>query len=150
MSDIALIWDVQAGAADFAIEANDLATDDGLETAVMLSLFTDRRAEDGDVLPDGETDRRGWWADTEDDKTGSRLWLLDRSKETQATIDRAVEYTREALQWMIDDKVTDRIEVSAEWIRPEVLGLAVSIFRPKADAVTFQFNYTWDAQDGAE
>ena len=90
MSDIGLFWDRDS--ADFAIEANDLATDDGLETAVSLSLFTDRRAEDGDALPSGDADRRGWWGDdfpaVDGDRMGSRLWLLARSKQTPDVLER--------------------------------------------------------------
>ena len=59
--DIALIWNDALGAADIEIGASDLTTDAGLRTALLLSLFTDRRAEDGDVLPDNASDRRGWW-----------------------------------------------------------------------------------------
>lgn len=115
--DIALVWSNAAGAADAGIVANDLARDDGLQTAVLLSLFTDRAAEEGDVLPDEETDRRGWWgdefADDAGDRIGSRLWLLARSKRTDDVLARAEEYARESLQWLIDDKVAERIEVTA-------------------------------------
>jgi phage gp46-like protein len=150
--DIALTWDVFSGAADFGIDANDLEQDDGLETAVMLSLFTDRRAEDGDILPDGETNRRGWWADAhptvEGDKFGSRLWLLDRSKQTQAVLDQAEAYALEALQWMIDDKVTDLIEVEPLVPRSGMLGLLITIHRPATDPVKFRFDNVWNSQAG--
>lgn len=151
MSDIALIWDPATRAADFAVEENDLAGDDGLESAVMLSLFTDRQAEVGDLLPDGETDRRGWWADAhpvvEGDRFGSRLWLLGRAKQTQDTLDRAVDYAREALQWLIDDKVASRVDVISEALAGGVLALQVTIYRPTVDPTRFNFNYTWAAQE---
>jgi phage gp46-like protein len=150
MSDIRLTWDYDCGAADFGIEDSDLEGDEGLETAVLLSLFTDRRAEEGDVLPDGGVDRRGWWADAHpavaDDKFGSRLWLLDCSKETQDVQDRAEEYAREALQWMIDDRVASRVDVLARIPRSGMLGIEVTIHRPFIDAVTYRYNSTWDAQ----
>ena len=59
--------------------ARTLRAERGLRSAVLISLFTDRRAEPGDV-PEGE-DPRGWWADVlgeEGDRIGSRLWLIDR------------------------------------------------------------------------
>lgn len=145
MSDIALLWDI-AG-ADFGIEENDYVLDEGLESAVFLSLFTDRRAEAGDVLPEGETDRRGWWGDTNDDKIGSRLWLLSRSKQTTDTLTRAQEYATEALQWMLDDRVSDQIDVTTEYVRPGMMGIAVTISRPKLDPVQYRYNYTWAAQE---
>jgi phage gp46-like protein len=61
LADLALTWDEQQGAADLALIDNDLASDRGLETAVLLSLFTDRRAQPDDVPPSGDpADRRGW------------------------------------------------------------------------------------------
>lgn len=150
MTDIALTWDAADGAADFALSAGDLLSDDGLETAVLLSLFTDRRAEDGDVLPDGETDRRGWWADAfpveDGDHFGSRLWQLARSKRTPETLRRAEEYAREALAWLLEDKVAGRVDVTAEALAGDILGLGVTIYRPTSDVAQYKFNYTWDAQ----
>lgn len=149
MGDIALNW--LTTTADFTVEAADVMPDDGLETAITVSLFTDRRAELGDVLPDGETDRRGWlgdeFAEVEGDRIGSRLWLLAREKATQSTLDRARDYSLEALQWLLDDKVTDRLEVTTEYVTRDVMGIAVTLYRPKADPVEFRFHYTWAAQE---
>lgn len=151
MADIGLFWDKDRGAADVAVAGGDLAGDDGLETAIMLSLFTDRQAEAGDVLPDGEDDRRGWWADAvpvvEGDKWGSRLWLLARSKQTAETLDRAQEYAREALAWLLTDKVAARVDVLAGAVANGVLGLSVDLYRPKGDVVRYRFNYTWASQE---
>lgn len=149
MSDLALTWDVASFGADFSIVANDLESDDGLQTAMILSLFTDRRAEAGDDLPDGETDRRGWWGDAHPvvpgDRMGSRLWLLARAKQTQETLDLAEAYAREALQWLLDDKVSDRIDITASIPRADVLGLEITVYKPQIDPVTYRFNYTWAA-----
>lgn len=149
MSDIALRWDVYAG--DLAIAGGDLATDDGLETAVILSLFTDRRAEDTDQLPDGHTDRRGWWGDVRpvvvDDRIGSRLWLLGREKQMESVLERAREYARQALEWLLIDQVAESIDVVAEFVRAGVLGLQVDIQRPSSDTVNFRFELVWSAQE---
>ncbi len=151
MSDIALVWDMRKGSADFSVDANDLELDDGLETSVMLSLFTDRGANPGDVLPDAQADRHGWWGDAypvvDGDHIGSRLWLLARSKQLPEILTRATEYAREALQWLIDDKVAERVDVESEIVRNGVLGLRIVIFKPKADTVNFRYNYTWASQE---
>jgi phage gp46-like protein len=151
MSDIALVWNTDAGAADFELDGADLLADDGLETAVMLSLFLDRRAEDSDVLPDGETDRRGWWGDSfptvAGDKIGSRLWLLGRAKNTPDVKTRAVEYAREALQWLLDDLVASAVDVESEIMDNRILALGITIHRPEVDPVTFRYNYNWAAQE---
>lgn len=154
MSDLALSFDPVTLLGDLTVEGNDINLDDGLQTAVIRSLFEERRAESGDVLPAGETDRRGWWGDVfpvvEGDRCGSRLWLLDRAKQTPKTLTDAEEYVREALQWLIDDKVADRVEIDTlEFPSPGRIDLAVSIYRPgSADAVTFRFHHTWAAQAG--
>lgn len=132
MTDIAIRQLNTPGAVpafDIALDGADLARDDGLRTAVILSLFLDRRADANDVR-DGE-DRRGSWMDqylgSDGDRLGSRLWLLAREKETAATLNRARTYAQEALAWMIDDAIAQRIEVDAEWMRSGVLGLRVEI-----------------------
>lgn len=147
MSDIGLTWDVMEATGDVAVAANDLVRDDGLQTAVLLSLFTDRRAEQGDQLPDGETDRRGWWADAvpvvDGDRHGSRLWLLARAKQTSATLERAERYAREALAWLLEDQVAERVDVLAEFARSGMLALTVTIYRPRADPVRYRFDQAW-------
>lgn len=155
MNDIRLTWNDQAGAADFSVEENDLASDDGLENSVLLSLFLDRRAEEGDVLPSGETDRRGWWGDTlptvDGDQIGSRLWLLARAKDSPATLARASEYISESLEWMKEDRVADTIEVSvtsrALASGRSIMLITIQIHRPKVDPVTFRFDYNWSSQE---
>lgn len=149
MSDIGLtLGDDLLG--DFTIAANDLAPDEGLETAVYLSLFTDARAPDGEVLPDYGSDRRGWWGDSvanpEGFVTGSRLWLLDREKQRPIIVQRAQQYAREALQWMIDDRVAADVQVEAEIVRHGVLGIGVTITRPRGDSVTYRYDYAWQQQ----
>lgn len=133
MTDIAIRPTSIAGAPisfDIAIENGDLAHDDGLRTAVILSLFLDRRAEDGDVA--SGADRRGSWMDATlddpNDKLGSRLWLLSREKELPATAQRARLYTEEALAWLVAEGVASRIETDATWIAPGVLQIHVQIF----------------------
>lgn len=151
MSDIGLTYDALTGAADVVIGAADLQTDEGLETAVMLSLNTDRRAEDGDELPDGQTDRRGWWADglgePVDDRWGSRLWLLDRSKRTPDVLERAETYAREALQWLLDDLVATAVDVVAEFGTGAQWGLSITIHRPQKDPARYRYDRAWAAQE---
>ena len=151
MNDIGLEWNPTAGAADLVLLANDLKSDGGLRTALYLSLFTDRRAEPGDVLPEGETDRRGWWADAvpvaPGDKMGSRLWLLARSKRETTVLDRAVIYAREALQWLVEDRVCDSFGVTAEFLtQGPGFAIVVSLPRPVGSPTTYRFDNTWTAE----
>lgn len=111
-----------------------------LETAVIVSLLTDRRAAADDALPDAPStagiippDRRGWCGDAfdPDRPIGSRLWLLQREKQTEETRRRAIFYAREALQWLVDDSHAVSISVSAEWAVGGRLNMRVVISLPE-------------------
>lgn len=154
LADLALVWDETRGDADLAIIDNDLASDAGMETAILLSLFTDRRAQPDDLPPSGDpNDRRGWWADqfadTEGDLIGSRLWLLDRAKATNETALRAREYALEALQWLIDDGVAVSIDVATSIIAlpgpQRRMLITVTITRPDGSPLTFRFAHVWNS-----
>lgn len=106
-----------------------------LVRAVIISLFTWRRANPDDELPGVGSDqqRMGWWGDTlppvPNDRIGSRLWLLSRAKLTSRTVQLAKEYAEEALAWLVQDGVAARVEVEAERFGLTTLGLACRITR---------------------
>ncbi len=157
MTDIRAVFIGERMVSDFALDAGALLAENGLETAVVISLFTDRRAEPDDPLPAEATDRRGWWGDVappivngrpvEGSRLGSRLWLLSREKQLQSVVERARTYCAEALAWMIEDGVCERVDVEAEIVRTGVLGVGITIYRPDADAVSFRFDYAWQGQE---
>lgn len=147
MSDIKSVFIDMEHGADYALDALGLEQDDGLDTAVILSLFTDARAGDDDVLPHGQSDRRGWWADaypaTTGDRIGSRLWLLRASKQLQSSLTTAKQYAEEALAWMVDDGVAKRVEVETFIPRDEVMGMIVRIHKPDGAVSSFRFEQLW-------
>lgn len=145
LADLALVWG-DAG-ADIALVDSDLASDPGLTTAALLSLFLDRRAEPDDQPPSGDVrDRRGWWADQfadiEGDLIGSRLWLLDRAKRLPDVALRAEEYVREALAWMVEDRVVSSLDVDVETTNRALL-IAVTLNRTGRDPIALRFAHTW-------
>jgi phage gp46-like protein len=155
--DIRIVWDgvFNEGDIGFDIAAQDLTKDEGLETAVIISLFTDRRAKEDDVLPDSNsTDRRGWWGDlpspfVEGDQIGSRLWLLSREKTLESAIEKAKGYAEEALQWFVEDGVAAKVEVDAERqgsAGSNILALGVKIHKTSGEIVAFKYELQWIAQ----
>ena len=80
-----------------------------IETAVLISIFTDAEADPDDVIPDGTQDPRGWWADP---TMGSKLWLLQRAKHTPATLLTAIAYLKQALAWLTADGVAANVAVT--------------------------------------
>lgn len=144
MTDIATIWNTANLYGDWSLVGNQLQTGSDLETAVLISIFTDRLAEDSDTIPDGSTDARGWVGD--EDQTvivGSRLWLLDRSKQTSAVLNRATDYINEALKWLIDDGVVARLDVVTEFTKPGMLGAMITAKKQDGTVVAMQFAWAW-------
>lgn len=139
MSDAGLIWN-DAG-ADVLVQNGDLFPDNGLATAVLISLFTDARAPSAIALPQGETTMRGWWGDLAQRTTGSLLWLIFREKMVPEVAERAREYTETALGWMIEEGFCEKVEVTATLMPPQSLQLIIKIYRGQAKA----YSYLWDA-----
>lgn len=115
-----------------------------LNTAVIISLFSRRRADDGDSLPEPNGPLEGWWADglgpsdPDGDRIGSKLWLLNRSKTTQQTLNLAKVFALEAVQWLVDDGIASTVDV-AVWraTTAEIPELA-----PGNDALAFRVEIT--------
>lgn len=132
-----LAWDNSIGAADLQLgDLGALATDGAIETAVLLSLFTDREATAEEIASAGLDQQRGWWADAETVRPdgaviyGSKLWLLTREKTTLATLRRAEGYALDALLWLRDRGIAGKITVTASRPRLGWLALEVVITRP--------------------
>lgn len=140
MPDIMLSINSTGSLSDVTVDRGDLQLDAGLQTAVVVSLFCDARADDTDVLPDGQTDKRGFWGDLPGARVGSKLWLLNREKMLPSVAERARKYAAEALQWMIDDGIALRVDVTAELSKPDRLFLGVSIYR----GVNRDYDYLWE------
>lgn len=143
--DIATKFDAANFRGDLTVYAGALQADADLQTAVLISLFTDRRAEPDDQLPDQTASRRGWWGDalSSSGRIGSRLWLLSREKQTRETVNRAREYTEEALAWLVDQGIAKRVTVLAEIVRTGVLGLSIQIERNQAQPARYRYELAW-------
>ena len=129
---------------DWLHDNASLASGDDLETAILISLFSDREASSDDVIPDGTGDPRGWVGDVDQDyKIGSRLWLLERAKQTQETLRLASDYIAEALQWLIDDSVVARFDITVEWTRASVLGANLVAYQQSGAATALNFSWVW-------
>ena len=141
MADISTVWDVQRTRGDWVLLGPVLESGDDLQTAVLISLFTDRLALPSDPTPEG--DRRGWWGDDPKYPIGSRLWLLDRVKGPLDVPQRAQDYAAEALQWLIDDGVVARFDIVAQWITPDRLDLTITANRSDGSRVAMKFPQVW-------
>jgi phage gp46-like protein len=134
-------WNGEEGLGDWRVvplgqpdNAGGLDARGALASAVVISLFTDRRAPEGwrpDVI-----DRRGWWGDgvaeegTDARPLGSHLWLLRNEIVSAENVELARIYAAEALNWMVEEQVCARIDVASGVIENPRRGiwLAVDLF----------------------
>lgn len=149
LTDVRTTWDAWHLHGDWVFAPPDLVSGRDLETAAIISLFSDRLAHADDRLPDpSDGDRRGWWADWDfvGGPIGSRIWLISREKQTEEMRQRAEEYCREALQWMLDDDVADSVVVTAAWApiaAPGRLDVDVEITRERAVLLKRHYSWAW-------
>jgi phage gp46-like protein len=144
--DIALVMDPTQLRGDWQMAGSDLLSGADLETAVLVSLFTDAWAGADFTPPDGSADLRGWWADTyTGDPIGSRLWTLERATKTQATLNLAIQYANEALAWLVTDGLAASVAVFAEWQGDEgaFLAMSITITEPSGQVTVFQYGSVW-------
>jgi phage gp46-like protein len=122
-----------------------------LPRAVLISLFSWRRANADDDLPGSQ--KYGWWGDTypvlTNDRIGSRLWLLSRAKLTNQTVLKAKEYAEEALKWMIDDGVAESVIVESERQGLDRLAIGVRLVRGDKSVLNIRFVDVWNYLPGA-
>ncbi len=144
MSDITTIWNNANSRGDWTLIGPDLQNGFDLQTALLISLFSDRLAHDSDAIPDGTTNRRGWWGDEgETYPIGSRLWLIDRSKLDQDVANAARGYIIEALQWFIDDGVVAAFDIATEIIFPNQLIATIQAYRSRAAQIAKNYDWAW-------
>lgn len=148
--DIAIVWDNILGRGDWDLTSGDISLWSDIEGAVMVSLFTDRRAPDDWVPTDGTNDRRGWWADIyEGDQIGSLLWTLDRVKisDSAGMLALARQYCLDALKWLLSTGTVSKIDVATRWLNPggqrNGIGIQVVVRQPSGEQVKFLYDLAW-------
>jgi phage gp46-like protein len=137
--DLALTYDPESRRCDLTLGDDlDLVLDTTPVSAMLVSIGLDRRADADDPLPEGRSqflapasfsERRGGIGDAFDaggNLSGSKLWLLERAKETETTRLLCEFWLEEALSWAVEVS-GQPAEIEVEWIRPEVLGFRVMI-----------------------
>lgn len=128
---------------DFQIDENgDIETEDQLETAILVSLFTDRRAEPSQV-PKPQL-RRGWVGDLEtpSDPWGSTLWLLEQRRLTGTTALEAADASEIALRWFKDDNIAISVGTRS-FVDVDRMRLLIDMTKPNSRSESFVVRL-WD------
>jgi len=102
---------------DFNIIDGDFELTTGFETALLMSLFCEKRA-DASEMPAPEL-RRGWWGNTmlgyENYEIGSKLWLLEQARKDSSSLNLSKTYAQDGLQWLIIDGHAQAIKTDASF-----------------------------------
>jgi phage gp46-like protein len=154
MADIKLDFDPKTMQLDISFddEPDDVDIDTTLKTAVLVSLFSDKRASIDDVLPQEGASRRGWWGDNftdiPHDQIGSKLWLFERESITQDVVNGVKEAAEESLQWLIDDNIASKIDVETEVMAlgstNDTIALGIIIHKPDGTKEIINFENVWE------
>jgi len=146
--DIALAYDQAREGCDLVFASGDIQVDTTPVTEMLVAIGCDRRARPSDTLPtDGGPGalpapgqpipllgvRRGCPTDALDAqgrRTGSRMWLLSRAKQTEQTRLLAEGALSEALA-LVQTARNITIQLTVRWIAAGILG-----YRAAAGAVS--------------
>ena len=120
---------LENGAFDFSISNGDIENEPGFDTAIWVSLFTDARADESQVL--APENRRGWLGNLVFDENGrqlgSFLWLAEQRRLTQDTLNEVMDYARKSLLWMVNDGIAQKIEVDGAIVPRYGISLTITI-----------------------
>ena len=121
--DIKMEYDEKKGYYDIlSDEKGDLMQDQSFDTSIILALLTDARADKTEVPL--VQNQRGTIVDlfTEGRKrNGSKLWLLNQSRATLTAKNRAKDYARNALQFLVEKGYCKDVFVSSKLTRDGII-----------------------------
>jgi len=150
MGDIRIVWDPATGTGDFNMLGAGLELGHDLETASLISMFSDAQADPGDIVYD--PDPRGVWFDTyaalEDaaliaipnDRTGSKIWQAFARPRSQDTLNWLRDEVIRCHGWMVTDGVASAVDATTFFTGPGGIGAIVTI---TANGQPNVFNYVW-------
>ncbi|UDL95513.1 phage GP46 family protein [Lichenihabitans sp. PAMC28606] len=157
-----IVWNGYVG--DFAVSASPadggvggLVARNPIQTAVLLLLFTDAKADPSDLRFEQHSDGRGWVGDGFDIDVangeaalGSRLWLYRRSVLVAKTFSQIEAEIRSALKPLISQGVAVQIDISGEILNAQgQIRCAIDIYgRNKTKVYSAKFDPLWRRADG--
>jgi len=149
LTDIAVSLDDLSKLMDVNVFAGDVDTANALVVAVLASLFSDQRAEEGDPIATGE-DPRGWWGDsyaTDGKRFGCRWWVRRREVVTDELARWYGATGTEALAWLVDDGYAKSATVTAYRSPKFRTGLAIfaELVRPTGESVRVDVSNLWES-----
>lgn len=113
----------------------DFEQDDGLETAILMSLLLNERADESEVPQ--PTKRGGYWGYEVNDMMFCKLWLIN-GRRTRDKLNRAIDYANRALAWLIEEGYATDVETNAEFIEN---GISITVSITKNNTIIYSDTY---------
>ncbi len=112
--------------------SGDIVSSDFFDTAILVSLFAEKRANESEVLE--PLLRRGWIGNevTPGFEIGSKIWLYEQSRLTNSVLNSITNAAKQALQWLVDDGFAVSIDDVEAIVTKTGINLTVTIRRPNS------------------
>lgn len=130
----ACLQEISGGLYDIQISsAGDILTVDAFDTAIIVSLLSDRRANQSEVATAHL--RRGWIGNerTPGIEMGSKIWLYEQSRLTRSVLNGVTDAASQALNWLVEQGYADRIESVETFATAFGMRLEAVIRRPNSE-----------------
>lgn len=140
--DIKMAFDENKGYYDIIpTEEGDLAYDDSFDTTVKCSLLTDGRADSSEVKYVEK--QRGTIVDLfTTARNGSKLWLLEQARLDLNSKNKAIDYAKTALKFMLDANYIKNVLITG---RLTANGITLNIDFERLSGVFDKYRYdAWE------
>lgn len=123
-------------------DSGDFSTDQTLDTAILMSIFCEVRAEYHE-MPE-ERLRRGWAGNRAGFEQGSKGWLFEQERVTGSNLAELGVIIKNGLQWLADDGIADSVEVAQPTIRNGLVVVSV-VFLQQGERVESKLYELWSS-----
>lgn len=131
------------GIYDAVIEGGDLKLTAGMDSAILISLFTDRRANPDEVA--NPMERRGWsgteLTPSKQGNKGSGLWLAEQRRLSTNTTEFVRMESFLGTHWIVEDNLSKSIDVTTKK-NPQDRSLQLNIRTVAANGGVTNTGYT--------
>ena len=119
--------------------AGDFEQENGLDTAVLLSLFAEGRSDN----------RGGWWGNELSEvsgfQLGSSLWDISRQNNNQNTRIALIDEIERALSWLVEDSVASSVAAENTSMEGGLARFAITINNFEGGQIRGPFSLFWDS-----
>ena len=129
-----LLFKQDDGSFDIEWENGELKFTEGLDTAIDLSFYGEKRASESEVARPER--RRGWIGNELYEviglrgyEVGNKLWVLSQARISQRNFNLGISYIKNGLNWLIEDKLAKNVNVSGVILDNEKYQFNIEVVR---------------------